>query len=375
MRVLFTAALHHPEVLAAERAAAPPGQPPPLFPSSQAQHFWDRAWRKRGWETAAFFRNLPALGGGARQTERFSTGLTPAKLLRGVMNRLPPELNLDYRLRNRRLIEQAAAFRPDVVWLTGDNRVIYPETLAAIKAETGCKLIYVTGTSPIVFSTAVERAAARLYDLVLTNDFYHGIQWLELGAPRMECLPLSAVDPEFHRPYTLTEAQRREYACDIAFVGTLVPDTLYRRRVQALEALRDFDLGIWSVHEVPASLRAQVRGAALGEDMLEVLSAAKITINVHGDFMRYGGNMRLFEAAGVGVLQIADALPGSLTWFTEGKTIVTYRDMGDLRQKVAYYLSHDAERETVARRARDHVYALHTYDVRIARIETLLREL
>jgi spore maturation protein CgeB len=115
-----------------------------------------------------------------------------------------------------------------------------------------------------------------------------------------------------------------------------------------------------------------VRGKALGETMLRVLSGAKITINIHGDFMHYGGNMRTFEAAGVGVFQIADDLPGTRQWFTPGETIVTYTDADDLRAKVAYYLGHNAEREAVARRAREHVYSQHTYAQRMARVETLI---
>ncbi|MBL8165212.1 MAG: glycosyltransferase, partial [Anaerolineae bacterium] len=263
---------------------------------------------------------------------------------------------------------------PDWLWMVGDNTVIYPATLETIKREMGSKIVYSTGTSPIVFSRPVERAAARLYDLVLVNDYYHGVQWLELGARAMECLPVVACDPAFHHPYTLTAEQRAAFTCDIAFVGTLIPDALYGRRIRALEALRDFDLGIWSVHDVPASLRGNVRGQALGEDMLEVLSAAKMTINVHGDFMRYGGNMRLFEAAAVGVLQISDDLPGTRQWFQPGETIVTFSDLDDLRAKVAYYLAHDAERERIVAQAQAHVYANHTYEQRAAHLETLLEQ-
>lgn len=371
MKILFVASLHHPEALAKAVAETPPGQTPPLFPPSMGQHLWDKALRARGHITDVFYRNLPSWGG-AIKSERHSQRITPAKVLAVLEYRLPPAANPDYRLRNRHLIEKARAFAPDVLWMVGDNRVILPETLAAIKRETRCKILYSTGISPVVFARPVERAAARLYDLVLVNDYYHGIQWLELGAKRMECLPISACDPDFHRPYDLSESERKAYTCDIAFVGTLLPDNLYSRRVQALEALRDFDLGIWSVHDVPPSLKPHFRGYALGEDMLEVFSAAKLTINTHGDFMRYGGNMRLFEAAGVGIMQIADDLPGVGQWFSEGETIVTYRDTEDLRAKVAHYLAHDDEREAIARAARQHVYAHHTYTQRMARVEELI---
>ena len=179
----------------------------------------------------------------------------------------------------------ARRIRPDMIYLVGDNEVIYPETLARIKAETGAVLVFSSGTSPIVFSHANERAAAPLHDLAVVNDYYHGIQWLELGAARMECLPNAACDPDFHRPYTLSAEEQAAYACDVAFVGTLYPDNLYSRRIKALEALRDFDLGIWSVHPVPESLRPFVRGRALGAQMLRILSAARIAFNTHGDFV------------------------------------------------------------------------------------------
>jgi glycosyltransferase involved in cell wall biosynthesis len=370
MKILFVAGLHHPGQLQAAIDRTPPGEPKPLFPPSVSQHFWERALRRRGCQLAIFYRNVPASG---RVTvHRHHEGMTPGKVIAAVTQRIPPEFNPEYRRRNHRLVQQALQFEPDILWLVGDNTVIYPQTLADIRQATGCRIIYASGTSPIVFSRPVERRAAPLYDLVLVNDYYHGIQWLELGAERMECLPISAADPDFHHPYELTPDEQAAYTCDVSFVGTLVPAHLYSRRVRALAALTGFDLGIWSVHDVPAELRPYRRGAALGETMLRVLSAAKLTINTHGNFMRYGGNMRLFEAAGAGVLQLAEDLPGIREWFTPGETIVTYTDEADLREKVAYYLRHDAEREAIARRAREHVYAQHTYDQRVRRLFEIL---
>ncbi len=366
MKILFVASLHHPEALRAAREA----DSSVLFPPSMAQHFWEKALKKRGHTLDVFWRNNPGA-----TTERHSTAITPAKLVRAAINRVPPQLNPELRARNAALVARAREFRPDVLWMVGDNTVIYPETLAALKAELGCKLLYATGTSPIVFSKPIDRAAMPLYDLALVNDYYHGIQLLELGAKRMECLPISGCDPDFHHPYTLTDAERAAYTCDIAFVGTLVPDHLYSRRVKALEALRDFDLGIWSVHEVPPSLRPFVRGKALGEDMLRIISAAKLCFNTHGDFVFYGGNMRLFEVAGAGICQICDDLPGTRAWFPEvdgTPTIISYTDEDDLRAKVSFYLAHDDERAAVAKAAQAHVYAEHTYDRRAERLDVLL---
>ena len=376
-RVLFVESLYHPEQLLQDRRAATGTSVEALFPRSMQQHTWERAMRQAGYELDIFWRNLP--GFGVRDIARLShgvyrTGLTPSRVIAALMRRVPPHLHPDILRRNQLLLDQAARFQPDIIWLSGGNRVILPQTLARLKRDYNCKVIYVSGDSPIVFSHPIERAAARLYDLVLVNDFYHGVQWLELGAIRMECLPSVAVDPELHFPQPITDVPN-EYFCDVGFVGTLVPENLYGARVAALESLRDFDLGIWSVHEVPASLKPFYLGSALGETMLQVLSSVKISINVHGDFMRYGGNMRLFESAGLGVFQIVDDRPGVREWFTVGEHLVTFSDAADLQEKVRYFLAHDEERQRIADAARQHVLKHHRYDQRLARVEELLEEL
>lgn len=363
MRILFVASLHHPQTLTQERRE----HPAQLFPSSTSLHFWERALRARGHELAIFYRNLSGFSDGrieSLQDERYTDHLTPRKIASALMRRLPPNLNPDLQRRNARLLQEARAFQPDLLWLNGDNTIITAETLARIKSETHCRILYSTGTSPIVFSHAIERAAAPLYDLVIVNDYYHGIQWRELGAPDMLCLPIAAIDPDFHRPQPVDD-----YAGDVNFVGTLLPATLYSERVEALQAIADFEPALYSVHEIPPQLRPLYRGSALGRTMLQVLSSAKITLNMHGNFMRYGGNMRLFEASAVATLQITDDRPGVHEWFTEGENIVVFRDHDDLREKIAHYLAHDDERHRLAQAAREHVLAHHTYAQRLDQLE------
>jgi glycosyltransferase involved in cell wall biosynthesis len=370
VKILFVAALHHPGEL--ERAIRTSSEDP-VFPPSQGHYFWVKALRRLDHTCAVFWRNQSvwpgARSGQLRMTQRITAGRAISALAARV-----PSLNPDFRLRNRRLIRFAAGFKPDVVVITGDNGVILPETLAMLKRDHGVTIVYGCGTSPVVFSHPVERAAAPLYDLVVANDFYHAIQWRELGARRVEALPISAIDPDFHHSFDLTETERALYSCDVGVVGTFVPNNLYGERIAALEALRDFALGIWSVHEVPPSLRPFYRGMALGEQMLRITQAARIVINTHGDFMRYGGNMRLFEVCGVGAFQITDDRPGVREWFTVGEHLVTYRDLDHLRELVRYYLDHKDERQRIAAAGQAHVHACHTYDQRMAQLMKLIQE-
>lgn len=374
MRILFVASLHHPKELQTAWEQTPSDQEKPLFPPSMGQYHWERALRQRGHELSVFYRNLPGWGGDITQLseQTYTQGLTPQRAYLALMNRMPPRYNLDKRARNQRLIAHAQQFRPDILWIVGDNTVIYSETLAYLKHTLGCRIVYASGTSPIVFSHAIEREAARLYDLVLVNDFYHGVQWEELGAPHVVTLPIAAIDPAFHHPYPTTAEEQQHLTCDIAFVGTLLPPHLYARRIQTLEALREFNLGIWSVHDVPDSLKPYVRGRALGADMLKVMSCAKLVINVHGDFMRYGGNMRLFEVASLAVCQIADDLPGVRRWFTPNENILVYTSMDDLKAQVRAILADDTRRLQIAQNGQQHVYAHHTYAQRAHAFEEAL---
>jgi len=377
MRVLFVASLHHPQELQREAAQAQAaGQPAPLFPSSMAWRFWDEAMQRRGWQTSVFWRNLPAYGPrdlSRLKPLRFSDKLSLGKIARAISNRIPPQVHPDIVRRNALLAEEAARLRPDVLWLVGDNRVILPRTLAELKERLGLRIVYASGVSPIVFSHPIERQAARLYDQVYVNDYYHGIQWLELGAPRMECLPIVAIDPAYHAPAQLSDEEQRAAGCDVSFVGTLLPLSLYHERVEALESLAGaFQVGIWSIHDVPDSLRPYLRGAALGQQMFRVLSGATISLNTHGDFMRWGGNMRLFEAAALGAFQLVDERPGIPTWFTIGEHLDTFASLGELHDKVAHYLAHPEQRQRLAAAARAHALAHHTYDHRLAQVATWL---
>ncbi len=373
MKFLIVASLHHPEELAKLQNMAPQGEPY-LFPPSQSTFFWIKSLRKLGHEVQAYIRNEPVVFGfRSRRRLKFTGKLTPGTLLTAFSHRFPRAMP-DYWIHNRRLIQAVKRFEPDVILLDGDNRVIFPETLATIKTQFGCKLVYFSGVSPIVFSGAIERAAAPLYDLVLVNDFYHGEQWLELGAQRMEVLPIAACDPDYHYHYELSESEQKEFGCAIGFVGTLLPPALYSTRIKALEAVRDLGLAIWSVHGLPPSLEPYYRGPALGERMLRILCGSRMQINPHGNFMRWGGNMRLFESAACGVFQLADNLPGIPNWLVPGEHIVTYDNIDDLRRKVRYYLDHDDERQQITQTAQAHVYAHHTYDHRMAKLVELVTD-
>ena len=77
---------------------------------------------------------------------------------------------------------------------------------------------------------------------------------------------------------------------------------------------------------------------------------SKIGVNIHWN--QYGlGNQRLFHLPANGVMQICDCRSLMSIVFEDGKEIVTYSSEEELIEKMRYYISHDDEREEIARQA------------------------
>jgi len=366
LRFLFVASLHHPDP--GRQSFGDIGRD---FPVTQSQHFWVKALRKMGHKCFVFWRSASAFTGRQAPHLQMHEHTRPGAVLRWV-SRAFPEINPDVRLRNRRMFTLAHRIKPDVIVMIGGNHVILPKTVYDLKRRLHSTILYASGTSPSIFAHRIERSAASSYDLVLTNDRAHAQEWIDIGAARAIALPLSAVDPSFHQTRLLSADDKRRFGCHIGFVGTLVPKRLYGRRVDDLAALQPYGLALWSVHEVPQILMSAYRGPALGDDMMRAVSGSTVVVNPHGDFMKDGGNQRLFEACGAGRLQITNHSPAVQRWFNVGEHLVTYRDQEELRALVTYFLENREARERIARAGQEHVYAHHTYDHRMQQLLDLL---
>jgi spore maturation protein CgeB len=106
--------------------------------------------------------------------------------------------------------------------------------------------------------------------------------------------------------------------------------------------------------------------------MMRAISGSTIAINPHADFMEDGGNQRLFEACGAGTLQITNECPAVHRWFEVGKHLLTYSDARELGSLIAHYLEDESARERIAAAGQAHVYAHHTFDLRMTRLIDLI---
>ena len=148
-----------------------------------------------------------------------------------------------------------------------------------------------------------------------------------------------ACAPQLHKNLQLPKIY------DVVFVGNTNPN-VYPERTRLLQELsREYNVGLFN--------------GKFKEDMVRVLNQGKIVFNksFNGDL-----NMRVFEALGCGSFLLTDVIQNGLfDLFKDGKHLVTYENERDLKDKVSYYLRHDAEREEIAKNGQKEVLENHTY--------------
>jgi spore maturation protein CgeB len=338
----------------------------------EAQWSWEKAFKNLGHQVKIFRYNISSLYSLKLDYIFEEYKKNNFKRIWALFDKIKtrfPNLSFDISLRNKKLLRQIDGFKPDIFIISGGSDYISVETIKKIKYEYGIKVVLTHGMSPALTATYTEKKLAPHYDLIAVNDFYHAISWKELGGNAI-ALPVSACDPDIHKRYELSEEEKREYGCDVCFVGSLYPESFYKERIKILEELTEFDLGVWTPNKREI-LKNRVlnnfyRGEAYGEKMLKIFNASKIVLNLHGHSMQYGGNLRTFEIAGCGAFQLIDRYYKE--WFEEGKEIVSFQDIRDLKEKIEYYLDRPTDRERIAKAGQERAYRYHTYKKRMEKL-------
>ena len=196
------------------------------------------------------------------------------------------------------------------------------------------------------------------FDLILTNSTICRQNALKLGAKSA-----GHFSPGF--PDFIAEAvndERKEW--DIVFSGQLSHE--HNRRISYLTSVAKAPLGVSGEFSIgyfaaadPQVLLAGIamhnHGARWGLDMYRALKKGRIVLNVHIDIAHNdnkAGNMKLFEATGVGSFLLTDYMNNIREYFEPSLEIETFKDQDELIDKIYYYLAHPEEREAIALRGR-----------------------
>jgi len=312
---------------------------------------------REGWSFAACKEALAAMG---HQVETYNMGEVTFPMARSLFWRAVNKVSTApmVRLINRglRRFLDHSGFRPDLILFCKGERIL-PETLKLLKRRTGALLF--NWQTDDYFSPALSSIHAirsiPLYDCIFAHTQLNIPELLQRGARRAEYLPHGA-DPFLYHP--LGERPEEPFETDVLFIGNwrkerqrfleeLVADGVpFRLRIQG---------GQWERLPAHSPLRRHVRfGQVPWKEYGRCFRRAKISLVflVHFDTGRVAAPLRLFEIPSAGGFMLVEKGGGQAEeFFRDGEEMVLFSDVPDLKAKIAYYLSRDAERRGIARAA------------------------
>jgi spore maturation protein CgeB len=109
-------------------------------------------------------------------------------------------------------------------------------------------------------------------------------------------------------------------------------------------------------------------------DLPALYQCVAVNLNFTGLHLKNGLNQRVFDAPAAGAFVLTDYKEALYELFAPDE-VVTFRNLEEAREKLAYYLKYPETRRRVATRARERVLAQHTYGHRMQIIERQVNEI
>ncbi len=107
------------------------------------------------------------------------------------------------------------------------------------------------------------------------------------------------------------------------------------------------------------------------KDCNKLYNQSRINFNIHHDQSKEGLSPRTFEILGSGGFQMVERQKVAVEYFRENVDICFYESVEEFKEKAAYYLKHDSEREKIAASGYETVRKYHTWK---SRFEEMFRQ-
>lgn len=195
---------------------------------------------------------------------------------------------------------------------------------------------------------------------------------------------------------------------DFTFVGTFVlRNGFHNERLELIKSLLDStNLDIWGTvseprrNSLPGRIFRKLTGTSdrpytgpeatwllqqyktrfhapvLALDYFKILARSKISLNKHIDCAgNYAGNIRLFEATGMGACLVTDWKVNLSEMFLPDEEVIAYRSAEECAEKVRYLLDHQDRLADIAAAGQRRTLRDHTYQKRAEELDGLIRQL
>lgn len=290
---------------------------------------------------------------------------TSQRIYKGIGQRLGfTSFRVSSRLEEMIVANQVKTFNPDIIF-NCDIVHFTPKFLWQIKEKK--RFLIGECSCPIPFNIDFTP-----YDLIVSAAPHYVERFRQAGV-RAELLRLA------FEPSILCRLDSSREQEEVIFIGSIGKN--FKKRVEFLESIRrQVILRCWGPGWDSLTAESPLKGyfypPLWGYDMYRQFQQAKIVLNVHIDQANnVAGNMRLFEATGVGTLLITDWKQNLHEMFEPGKEIVSCRSAEECIERISYYLAHEEKRKAIAQAGQARTLREHTYYHRMQELVSIINPL
>ena len=144
-----------------------------------------------------------------------------------------------------------------------------------------------------------------------------------------------------------------------------------QRRRALIELSKIFNVNVYSNSDVSDLIRVRYMGSVdYWSEMPKVFRESKINLNFTIPNIKSGIPLRIWDVLGAKGFLLTNYQAEIPLYFKEGEELVCFDGIEDLKEKIAYYLTHEEERKQIAENGYQKVKKYHSY---IGRITEILR--
>lgn len=151
-----------------------------------------------------------------------------------------------------------------------------------------------------------------------------------------------------------------------------------RERVHILNTLAEqYQVALYTYDKYTEQLSEKVNiypGVGYDFELSKIYRKSKINLNITLHCIETGAPQRIFDIMAAGGFMLSNYQKELTELFVPGEEIVLYHNMEELQQLVEYYLTHEEERERIAKKGQDKVLRLHGYHNKLLRVMELVYE-
>lgn len=256
---------------------------------------------------------------------------------------------------DRRVYREVRDAAPDLIWVN-QGEFLGPRLVRRLR-DFRVPIVNYANDNP--FSTESRRrfrryrAALPYYDLVVVV-FAHAVAPARAAGARRVIRTYLSTDEVAHRPRLLAEMQVRNYASEVAFIGTWMPE---QRGAFVAELIRvGVPLSIWGDRWEKAReweiIREHWRGPGIYDDegYAAVIQCAKICLGLVNKTAGNEHTDRSIQIPALGSLLCAERTSEHRAMYREGVEAVFWNDAAECATHCRQLLADDRRRAEIVRR-------------------------